>query len=266
MTDNPFQLSGVAFPGVNQDPFGLWDVVPATGGVSFAVGEASQPEEPLHRADFASIDEGRAQLQLRQSVLSEQESLLRQAEQRLAEIGRSGSGVSFAAPLDRPPAFVQAEQTLEAALQRLAAPVSYGLFDRKTQEEQAADLEATSQWRQFLEQVRETIVNYARVETGIAGVPIGKTAVSWTGDFRTIWAPAITAADMEVHHHNVAVTLQWRLGTMRFVGVVGAGAANIAVKLGIPGGQLLALPAVWNFVKEVLAEWRKLQAIKKQDA
>ena len=48
------------------------------------------------------------------------------------------------------------------------------------------------------------------------------------------------------------------------VGVVGAGAANVAVKLGVPGGQLLAIPAVWNFVKDVLAEWRKLQAMKKQ--
>jgi hypothetical protein len=33
----------------------------------------------------------------------------------------------------------------------------------------------------------------------------------------------------------------------------------------VPGGQLLALPAVWNFVKDVLAEWRKLQAIKNNE-
>jgi hypothetical protein len=264
MTDSPFQLSGFVFPGVNEDPFGMWDVVPVSREVSFAVGEAAQPEEPIHRVNFASIDEGRAQLQLKQDSLSEQEALLQQAEQRLAEIGRSDGGVSFAAPIDQPPEFVQPEQNLEAALQRLAAPVSYGLFDRKKHEEQEADLEATSQWRQFLEQVREMIANYARVETEIAGIPIGQTAVSWTGDFRTIWTPAIGAADMNLHRHNVEVTLQWRLGTMRFVGVVGAGAANVAVKLGVPGGQLLALPAVWNFVKDVLKEWRKLQAIKKQ--
>jgi len=149
-------------------------------------------------------------------------------------------------------------------LQRITAPVSYGLFDRKQQAEQESDLEATSQWRHFMEQVREMIANYARVETEIAGSPIGQTAISWTGDFRTIWTPAVTIADMNLHRHNVDVTLQWRLGTMRFVGVVGAGAANVALKLGVPGGQLLALPAVWNFVKDVLAEWRKLQAIKKK--
>ena len=108
------------------------------------------------------------------------------------------------------------------------------------------------------------MANYARVETEIAGNPIGQTAVSWTGDFRTIWMPAVTITDMDLHRHHVDVTLQWRLGTMRFVGVVGAGAANVAIKLGVPGGQLLALPAVWNYVKDVLAEWRKLQAIKQQ--
>ena len=41
MTDNTFQLSGFVFPGVNEDPFGMWDVVPATSGVSFGVGEAA---------------------------------------------------------------------------------------------------------------------------------------------------------------------------------------------------------------------------------
>jgi hypothetical protein len=263
MTDNTFQLSGFVFPGVNEDPFGMWEVVPATSGVSFAAGEAASSEEPLHRVSFTSIDEGRALLQLKQNDLREQEALLQQAEQRLAEIGRSG-GVSFATPIDQPSEFVLPEQNLEAALQRLITPVSYGLFDQKGQEEQQSDLDATSQWRRFLEQVREMIANYARVETEIAGNPIGQTAVSWTGDFRTVWTPAVTLDDMNLHRHNVDVTLQWRLGTMRFVGVVGAGAANVAVKLGIPGGQLLALPAVWNFVKDVLKEWRSLQAIKKQ--
>ena len=264
MTDNTFQLSGFVLPGVNEDPFGLWEVVPATG-VSFAAGETVGAEGPVHRVNFAAGDEGRALLQLKQNDLREQEALLQQAERRLAEIGRSG-GVSFAAPIDQAPEFVQPEQDLQAALQRLPAPVSYGLFDRKRQEEQEADLEATSQWRQFLEQVRDMIASYARVETDIAGSPIGQTAIGWTGDFRTIWTPAVNAADMNLHRRNVEVTLQWRLGTLRFVGVVGAGAANVAVKLGVPGGQLLALPAVWNFVKDVLKEWRKLQAIKRQAA
>jgi hypothetical protein len=70
MTDNTFQLSGFVLPVVNEDPFGVWDVVPAARGVSFAVGEAAPPEEPLHRASFTSIDAGRAQLQVKQNLLS----------------------------------------------------------------------------------------------------------------------------------------------------------------------------------------------------
>jgi len=262
MTDSPFQLSGFVFPGVNEDPFGLWDVVPTASGISFVPGEAAATETPVHRSNFTSLGEGAALLATQQCALQDQEAMLMQIEQRLVKISQSGDGVSFAVPLNQPPEFVIPEQSLQDALQRLTAPVSYGLFDHKQQAEQEADLEATSQWRQFLDQVREMIANYARVETALAGVPIGRTAVGWTGDFRTIWTPVVTGADMQVHRHNVDLMLQWRLGTLRMVGVVGAGAANIAVKLGVPGGQLLAIPAVWNFVKDVLKEWRKLQALK----
>jgi hypothetical protein len=265
MTDNPFQLSGFVFPGINEDPFGLWDVVPAASGMSYVVGDTTTSEAPVHRGNFISSSEGAAQLKIQQRELQDQQATLTQIEQRLAEIGRSGGGVSFAAPIDQPPEFVVPEQSLDAALQRLATPVSYGLFDRKKQAEQEDDFEATSQWHQFLEQARAMITNYARVETAIVGVPIGQTAVGWTGDFRTIWTPSVTAAGMQVHRHNVDLTLQWRLGTLRMVGVVGAGAANIAVKLAVPGGQLLVIPAVWNFVKDVLKEWRKLQAIKSNE-
>jgi len=262
MTDTTFQLSGFVFPSVNEDPFGLWDVVPAASGVSFGVGDTTAPEAPVHRSNFTSPDEGASLLATQQCALQDQEAMLTQIEQRLAEISQSGDGVSFAAPIDQPPEFVAPEQSLETALQRLTTPVSYGLFDRKQQAEHQVDLDAVSRWRQFLEQVREMMTNYARVETAIAGVPLGSTAVSWTGDFKTAWFSSVTTADMSLHFQNVNFALASRLGMLRLIGVVGVGAANIAVKLGVPGGQLLVLPAVWNFVKDVLKEWRKLQALK----
>ena len=54
MTDTPFQLSGFSFPGSEADPFGLWDVTPVSGGVSFSAGAASLPEQPAYRANFTS--------------------------------------------------------------------------------------------------------------------------------------------------------------------------------------------------------------------
>ncbi len=264
MTNTPFQLSGFSIPGGKADPFGMWEVAPVTSGVSFSADVVIGPEEPIHWISFASPEEGLALLDVLQRELTEQQQTLTRLEQRLTQITQVGGGVSFAAAGESAPEFAGAELELDAALQRLTAPVSYGLFDRKQQEAQEADLESTSKWRKFLDQVRDMVVNYARVQTEVAGQPIGQTDVDWTGDFRTIWSPVVTTAAMMLHYHNITVTLQWRLGMIRLVGVVGAGAANIAVKLGVPGGQLLVLPAVWNFVQDALAEWRNLQAIGKQ--
>ena len=262
MTDNPFQLSGFSFPGNEADPFGLWDVAPASGVVSFSAGAAVQPEEPIYRASFASPEQGLALLDLRQGELAGQQTTLNRLEERLNQIAQAGSGVSFAAPSGIAPEFVAPELELDAAIQRMTEPVSYGLLDRFKRKDQEGDLEATSQWRKFMDQVRDMVTNYARVQTEVANNPIGQTAVDWTGDFRTVWTPDVTSAEMTLHYRNITGTLQYRLGTLRLVGVVGAGAANIAVKLASPVGPLLALPAVYNFVKDVLAEWRKLQALK----
>ena len=38
--------------------------------------------------------------------------------------------------------------------------------------------------------------------------------------------------------------------------VVAGGAAGLAAKAAVPGGELLLLPASWRFVKEVLQELR----------
>ena len=97
-------------------------------------GEAAAPETPVYRSNFTSPDEGASLLATQQRALQDQQATLTQIEQRLAEIGRSGSAVSFAVPIDQPPEFVAPEQSLEAALQRLTSPVSYGLFDRKQQQ------------------------------------------------------------------------------------------------------------------------------------
>ena len=267
MSDNPFQLSGFSFPGGEADPFGLWEVTPASDSVSFSAGGAAQPQEPLYRVAFASPEAGLRALQFRERELDGQQAALARLEQRLSQIAQSGEGVSFstgtaAAPGEVGPEFVSPELELDAAIQRMTEPASYGLLDRWKKKEQEDDLEAAGQWRGFLDQVRDKVMNYARVQTEIANHPIGWTAVDWTGDFRTVWTPTVTVAEMALHFRNITGTLQHRLGTLRFVGVVGAGAANIAVKLAVPGGQLLALPAVWKYVKDVLAEWRKLQALK----
>lgn len=253
-----FQLSGLSFPGGDQDLFGVWDVAPAASSVSFGVG-AAEPEVAVWGANLpGSHAEAQALLQARQEAVRQQQAELINIERRLAQLAQPGESVSFAVGASGPDA------DLLAAINRYdPTSVSYGLRDWIKQNAQdRAEVEASSQWRGFLDQVRDKVMNYARVGTTVDGAPLGSTAVSWAGDFKTVWVPSVTAADMQLHYQNVNFALASRLALMRLVGVVGAGAANIAVKLTVPGGQLLVLPAVWKFVRDVMAEWRNLQASK----
>ena len=84
MTDHPFQLSGFTMPGVDEDPFGIWDIAPATDNVSFAAGDAAKPEEPVHRFNSLTPEDGTALLQAAQQTLQVQHDALTQIEQRLA--------------------------------------------------------------------------------------------------------------------------------------------------------------------------------------
>jgi hypothetical protein len=145
--------------------------------------------------------------------------------------------------------------------------VAYGLFRRekeKAEEEvevEAAlapeDRETMAQWRAFVDQVRRTVGHYAHVETEMGAVMIGSTAVGWTGDFTTTWAADVAPAAMRVHAQSVHLALASRIALMRVISVVTTGAAALALKAAVPGGQVLLLPATWRFVRDVLAELRR---------
>jgi hypothetical protein len=64
---------------------------------------------------------------------------------------------------------------------------------------------------------------------------------------------------MQLHHRAVHLALASRVALMRMVTVVGTGAAGLALRLTVPGAQLLVLPAAWRFVQDVLREWRNYQ-------
>jgi hypothetical protein len=189
-------------------------------------------------------------LQTQSLAIQRGEAALAQAEQRLARLGHAGEGVSFAAPAGP-------EAELLRALNALQPSVSFGLFGKEAIGEQ---LENLTQWQSFLDQVRNMVTHYARVETEVAGVLVGQTAVGWTGDFESTWTPGVALASMQLHHQSVHLALASRLALVRMVAVVATGAAGLTLTLSIPGGQLMALPAIWKFVRDVLAEISNLQS------
>jgi len=66
---------------------------------------------------------------------------------------------------------------------------------------------------------------------------------------------------MTLHYHSVHLALASRLAMLHMISIVGTGAIGVAAKFAIPGGQLLALPAAWKFVQDVLKEWKNLKAV-----
>jgi hypothetical protein len=225
MAEYRFVLSGVTLPGAG-DLFGIWDV-PAVTGVSFDA--AAAPTTPFDRLRTpptwrvqlpASPDDAQAVLDTQTRALQHSTSDLVQAEQRLAQVG---AGVSFdvtAAP----------EAELWAALNAIEAPVSFGLGRRE-----------------------ET----ARIETEVGGTLVGHTSVGWTGDFDTLWEPDLTPQSMRSHHQAVHLALDSRMALLRLLIVVGSGATRLALRLSVPGAQLLVLPAAFKFVRDVLKELRQ---------
>jgi hypothetical protein len=243
-----FTLSGVGLPG-SEDPLGLWET-PQEDAVSFSAGASAPPADPTWRVELPeSPEKAQAILadRIRASELAYKD--LGRVNRELTYIGRT-EAVSFS-PSD--PLLAQKTELL-ATLDAFQSPVSYGLFRK---EKEGEDQESRQQWLAFVERVQRMVAHYARVETALAGRDVGQTAVGWTGDCTTTWEPNVTIEMMRAHRQSVHLALGARIALIRIVSVVATGAAGLAVKAAVPGGQVLLLPAVWKFVRDVLAELRK---------
>ena len=240
-----FALSGVTLP-ESEDPLGLWDV-PQEETVSFSV--PSAPTEPTWSVALPASEKEA------QAILANQSRAVQLAQQDLEnidlELDRLGApGLLSFSTADELAAY---KSDLLTSVDGLSGSVSYGLFSAK--KEQGAD--DRRQWQAFVDQVRQMIATYARIETALAGQDVGWTTVGWTGDFTTQWEPDVTGGAMRTHLQSVHLALSSRIALVRIASVVATGAAGLAIKAAVPGGQVLLLPAVWRFVRDVLKELRR---------
>ena len=70
----------------------------------------------------------------------------------------------------------------------------------------------------------------------------------------------MNALTMQLHGQSVHLALASRQSLIRMVTVIAGGAAGLALKLSVPGGQWMALPAVFKFIRDVLREWNESQS------
>ncbi|MBI3942689.1 MAG: hypothetical protein HY326_06720 [Chloroflexi bacterium] len=145
------------------------------------------------------------------------------------------------------------EQELLAALAAIEGPdgqVQFGLGD-----------ELGEKWEQISAQIKTTldsllhqVVYNAWVETRVENKTVGRTVVAWTGSTETDLLAAITSDEIGLHGRSVDVALISRQKLVRLLFLALDGALKLSLLLSAPGSVILALPAIWKYVNQVLDE------------
>lgn len=259
------------------DPLGLWDTTPQT--VSFGMGDENTPEAaaPVYRvnlpasmaASSSALAENLASFERMNAALDEVPSQLDGLVRRMQEKQQqAASGVSFAVADLVPETGPESELLSWLAISDSAAlsgagpeggpeGISFGLIEQAS----GALGRAKEKFETLLEQVNHEVLHFAWVETKIAGQLIARTEVGWSGDSTTVWNDATSAERISLHRRTLEVVSQTRQLKLRLLLTITSGAAKVAALMAAPGGAVLALPAVYQYVIKILEHVKQLQSI-----
>jgi hypothetical protein len=248
-----FALPGAGTP---TDALGLWQPAIVTEEISFSA--APSADTALFRVDLPP-DPGQAYLALAQSSaqLQSVEIALGQAAPRLERFvqGAALSGVESVDFAAGAPAFAAPERELWLWLGLATDQPSF-----------APGLDLRSVWNTaggqaaaFFEQVGQALAHFAWVESATDGQLVGRTTVGWTGDQTTFWRDPLLPGQVANHTRCLQLALATRAAWLRLTVTVAQGAARLAALAST--APILALPAAWKFVQELLAQYRNLQEI-----
>ena len=115
-------------------------------------------------------------------------------------------------------------------------------------------VERMEEARQLLVQLRRLVYHWAWIETEVGGGRIALTTVDWGGDYQTTWLERVTQQQMDLHLDAVRLALASRHALLRLITVAVTGALELALKASVPGGQILLIPAVYRYVRDLLEE------------
>jgi hypothetical protein len=232
--------------------FGDWQVNDA---IAKSLGSDTPPQPSLWVMDLpADARDASRHLAQQQSQLQRDQREITLAAQRLTAFADAWDPSDATEKSLEPQSEASPESRLAATLALTNQPQTKGLLDDPLQTVRA-------EFDRFVERVRELTSSYAQVETRIGGRAIGSTIVGWTGDFKSAWDEAVSVEQIALHQQNVHLALARRAMLVKLLIVVSTGAAKIALRLATPGAQLLVIPAVWQFVKDVIAQMQALNAV-----
>lgn len=252
----------------NDEPLGLvgpWQAGASTP-VSFAAGESSaRIDAPVWKVSLPSdADEA-------EQALSEAEAQVAAAEAALNEVPVRFEAIASAQPRGEAVSFEAATFAVEAGspeaelldllghvrLMEQGRTVSFGVADYAS----AAWEQAKVQFEAFVAQLQREVFNFAWVETNIEGQLLARTTVGWSGDSHTVWLERASAEQRSAHQRALQVAVKSRALRLRMFVTVTGGAAKLSLLLTTPAGAVLALPAAWKYVTEILGQIKSYQTL-----
>jgi hypothetical protein len=260
-----FEISGASGPG---DPFGLWAVnqaapSPAAGLVSFAALEVDTPPEevavwrvnlPVDIAQANDIfEQSLYQLKQTQTTLDDVPDKLDTLTQDKLDGTVQFSAVGPEVEPNSPEADLLAlvyEADMAGNISGTGGTVSFGFTDSLS----GKLAEAKDEFDALLEQVNRELLNFAWVETTIAGQLIARSTVTWGGDANTFWVGGVNSQQMTLHQRSLKTAIETRSMRLRMVALVTSGAIRVSALLTTPGGQLMALPIAYKYIRAILAQ------------
>ena len=246
------------------DLFGLWElsVAQPEGVVSFAVpGAPAETEGMVWRMDLpadataaqAQLDDQLARMRASAAALP---SVQARARDMTARAKAADAPVSFTAT---PAAGPEGELLAELAQLRPAEETAqFGILDSLKEKIVPPEWDdALQQVKPLLERAQNAVLYNAFVETRIAGQHIARTTISWAGDANTVWGHDARLGDLTLHARSLELAIASRHMLIRLFFVT----VRLATTLATPGGPVLALPAAWKFINQVLAEVRQYREL-----
>lgn len=121
--------------------------------------------------------------------------------------------------------------------------------------------QARAQLKSLLEQLNRELLHFAWIETILADQVMARTSVRWTGHLETICTDGISPAQISLHARSLRFATHSRALKVRLATTVMSGAAKISALMVNPAGAILALPLVYRYVSQILAQAAELRTL-----
>jgi hypothetical protein len=254
-----FEAAGIS------DPLGLWDTSPQI--LSFGIED--EANAPVYRVNLPeSLAASSSALAGQLASFERLQAALKAVPSQLDGLQRraqaAASGVSFAVSGAAPESGPEGELLAllaEADSTALRETAPDGLSFGGSEVMSAALGQAKDKFGALLEQVNQDILHFAWVETKIEDLIIARTKVGWSGDSTTLLHGLTTEEHTFLHRQTLEVVSRTRNLKLQMLLTISGGAAKVAVLMASPGGPMLALPAVYQYVMKILDQAKQIQSL-----